>query len=488
MYAPFLLAFFIACAAQQQPPHVEFAAARARATAPAAKPGQLAPAWRDLLTSYWATLSARPADPNSTNCKLDLLAYEFALATQPERAPLPSVFYALSLDSACALPPPPGPPQSDLLLLPWSDAQLAAGCATPPFYVNATGGSDGNTGARDSPFATFARALAATRAGGARAPGAAACIVLREGTHGLGGATQVLTAGDSGLVVTGAAGEGEAWVSGGVQLPPLAWTQYNVQAGANVWVADVPPGVVESMPGLNTGAPLLRMRRAQFPNFDLEVDRQWINSGKNYIDHYIKPPTYDIPTQFYIDLAAQGLKNDSTMEGYNRYGTGSGGPCAVWRGGIRAEVGWSYWCSNNSAGGGAGQDQSYMMNGYLGLPMGMVWNRAAPELPHFSAWKSIPPPEKWGPLWDNLPSFGAFQNPGWFTSHLAITGIDAAANTLNMSADGVYPAGGWQGSRNWWGTKMGTPDNEITSGPWFVENGAFASTPLALAPARKRAP
>ena len=264
------LASFAAAAPQ---PRAEFAAARFRATSPAAPPAPLAPRWRSLLASYWAALDARPAGDPATNCKLDLLAYEFALSTQPDRAPLPAVFYALSLDSACSLPPPPGPPQSPLLLRPWSAAQLAAGCAAPPFFVNASGGSDSNAGTRDAPFATFARALAATRAGGARPPGAAACVVLREGTHGLGGATQVLTAADSGLVVTGAAGEGEAWVSGGVQLPALAWKAFNT-TGANVWVADVPAGLVASMPGLNTGAPLLRMRRAQFPNFDFEVERK----------------------------------------------------------------------------------------------------------------------------------------------------------------------------------------------------------------------
>jgi len=102
--------------------------------------------------------------------------------------------------------------------------------------------------------------------------------------------------------------------------------------------------------------------------------------------------------------------------------------------------------------------------------MGMVWNPTAPELPSFEKWKSIPAPEFWGPQWDNLPSISAFQNPGWFTSTFAITGIDAESRTLNMTADGLYPAGGWQGGRNWWGTKMGTLENNITSGPWFVEN------------------
>ena len=220
--------------------------------------------------------------PYSQNASLDCatrnFTWFFAQSLLPERAPLVSVFDALRLAVDCnqtrpSAPPAPAPPfyaaggGRVLRALPLPAAAAGA------FFVDAERGNDSNSGSEAAPFATVARALAATRAGGARPPGAAACVVLREGTHGLGGATQVLTAADSGLVVTGAAGEGEAWVSGGVQLPALAWKAFNT-TGANVWVADVPAGLVASMPGLNTGAPLLRMRRAQFPNFDFEVERK----------------------------------------------------------------------------------------------------------------------------------------------------------------------------------------------------------------------
>ena len=468
--------FFLATAAHSiRTPREDVLAAVARVQTPASVPSPLARKWTSLLARMHAEVSAFA--PGDAECALDMVAYEFALSLQPERAPHPAVFYALQLER-CGATPPAGPAQGPLLLRPWNASELSTCACT--FFVNASGGSDSGAGSMGAPFASISRAVAATRT--ARAPGTGlACIVLREGTHAVGASTIVLNAADSGLVFTGAAApDGAAWVSGGVKLPALAWSPYNVSGGANIYVADIPQGLIASMPGLNTeevGAstdyPVLRLRRAQFPNFDFEYGRKWINSGKAYIDQWIKPPVYDVPEQFYIDLKAQGLKNDSTMDGYNRFGLGFGGPCAVWRGGIRDEVGWSYWCSNNSAGGGAGQDQSYMLNGYLGLPMGMIWNPTAPQLPHFDNWDSLPPRELWGPLWDNLPSLGAYQNPGWFTSHFAVTGIDASARMLNMTADGVYPAGGWQGGRNWWGTAMGTPHNNLTSGPWFVEN-AFA--------------
>ena len=409
------------------------------------------------------------ASPGDTDCALDLLAYQHALTLQPSRAPLAEVFYALQLQD-CGATPPPGPAEAPVRLTPLTPAQVAAQC-TAVFYV-APSGSDSAAGALGAPFKTILRALAATRA--AR-PTAVACVVLRAGTHYLlegarAGGSIELTAADSGLIFTGFEGE-EAWVSGGVPLTGLAWQPYNTSGGANIYVASIPPGLgVASMPGLQTLQPLTRQRRAQFPNFDLESARRWIDSGRGTIEQWVKPPVYAPPTQYFIDLNALGLKNDSTMQGYNTYGVGSGGPCGLWTGGIRSERGWSYWCSNTSAGGGAGQDQSYMLNGYLGFPMGMVWSPAAPELPSFDRWHSIPPPALWGPQWDNLPSLSAFQNPGWFTSTFAITGLDAGARTLNMTADSLYPAGGWQGGRNWWGTNMGHPDNNITSGPWFVEN------------------
>ena len=434
-----------------------------RASTPGSKTAALSSEWHE----YASRVTAAATATGTVDCALDALAYTFALSIQPERAPLAAVFYALELDKLCGAPPPPGPAQGPLLLTPIKNAALAAACSVAPFFVNATGGSDAANGTRFAPFATITKALTATRV--ARAPGTGtACVVLREGTHSLG-ATQLLTAADSGLIITGAEGDDAAWVSGGVPLNGLSWSAYDTTGSRNVWVADVPAGFVESMPGLNTETPITRYRRAQFPDFDFETARTWIDPAKT-IKEWVKPPVYGVPEQFYIDLEAQGLKNDSTMDPYNRFGLGSGGPCAIWRGGVRDEIGWSYWCSKNAAGGGAYADKAYALNGYLGFPMGMEWDPTATEKPAFDTWASIPPPDKWGPIWDNLPSLSAYQSPGWFTSHFAITGIDAAAGVLNMSADGVYPAGGWQGGRNWWGSNMGFPNNSLSSGSWFVDN------------------
>ena len=235
-------------------------------------------------------------------------------------------------------------------------------------------------------------------------------------------------------------------------------------------LAAVPAGVA-AVPGLQTLSPLRRYSRAQFPNFDLEVDgRRWIDSRQpDVISGYVNPPNYGPVTQFNVTLYP-ALKNDSTMANYNNYCSGTGGPVALWQGGIDGERGWSYWGGNCCDGGGAGQDASYFKRGNLGMPMGMLWNATSPApLPNFAAWV-LPPRADWGERLENLPTFSAYQDPGWFSMNFAITGIDASARSLNFSADGVWPSGGFQGGRNTWGSNMGSDDNRLNSGPWYVEN------------------
>lgn len=140
------------------------------------------------------------------------------------------VFDALQLDSSCGVPrpvpngaiPPPSNP-------------LPTG---PGVYFVSPDGSDTNSGAENSPFATLQRALTATRA----AASGTKAIVLRKGTYYLGSSSIKLTAADSGLLISNYPGE-EAWISGGVPLQ-VNWKSYNVSNGANVWVTDIAPGLL----------------------------------------------------------------------------------------------------------------------------------------------------------------------------------------------------------------------------------------------------
>jgi hypothetical protein len=386
----------------------------------------------------------------------------------PERAPLRDVFDALQLATTCAITPPAAPPSTSFFK-PLSAAEVGAACPAAAFYVDPSAGSDGGAGTRAAPFKTLPRALAATRAGGPRAPGAAACIVLRPGAHFLG-ATVQLGAADSGLIVTALAGDAApAWVSGGVPLPPLAWAAYNTAGASNVWVADVPAGVpVTAMPGLQTlaaGEDPARLWRAMYPNYDMEQFAGEL-PGMREVAAWVKPPLKELPTLVYKDLKAAGLKNDSTMREYNIYAAGKGGVCEHWDR-VNDDM-WSYVCSNSTAGGWEEIERGFAFSGQLGFPMAMLWNKT--NLPaRLSTWTT---PAADAADWSNAPVLTQWHNQGWFQASYAVTGIDGAAGLLNMSADGVWPAGGWQGGRTMENCR---PDNltlaqPLCSGPWYVRN------------------
>ena len=165
-----------------------------------------------------------------------------------------------------------------MFVKPLSAGELAESCSLATFYVSPTG-SDINPGTQANPFATIARGITATR-GVRPAPPArgTACLVLRGGVHYLSETIQ-LGSSDSGLIVSGFAGDAPAWVSGGLALRGLSWAAYNVSGGQNVWSATVPSSLgVRAVPTLNTlnesdltVAPT-RLFRAMYPNYDVE---QW---------------------------------------------------------------------------------------------------------------------------------------------------------------------------------------------------------------------
>lgn len=172
--------------------------------------------------------AAAAADPvrDDLDCKMRALAVEYAAYIQPTRSQ--EVFD----DIAAALNGSPEKAAGCVVTAPRLGAPgasrfgpLAAAPAAGAWFVDAVAGADSNPGTITAPFKTFAAALAASRA----APGPANQIVLRAGTHFFT-ATAVLGPADSGLTVSAYPGE-EAWVSGGVALPPLAWAPFNVSNG-----------------------------------------------------------------------------------------------------------------------------------------------------------------------------------------------------------------------------------------------------------------
>jgi hypothetical protein len=161
-------------------------------------------------------LSTASAAPTSPECAFRRLTYKYALQQTPTRAPLLAVFDGLELASLCGDARPAAPTQKPEGDWPSAFPAPAAAAAARTFYVDPSSkGSDGNAGTLGAPFATVARALAATRK--ARGLGVAAdtaadtasaatgtslkpTILLRAGVHYLT-STLALDARDAGLTV-----------------------------------------------------------------------------------------------------------------------------------------------------------------------------------------------------------------------------------------------------------------------------------------------
>ena len=308
-------------------------------------------------------------------------------------------------------------------------------------HVVAEGGSSSGSGSSAEPLQSLQAAVAAVRQRRSRLAAAAAaparcCIVLHSGTHYLHSTVQLL-AEDSGLVITGAPGEGPTWLSGGEALLGLSpWRPVNVSAGSNIWASSVPASIpVRYMPALNTLEPLARLTDSQFPNYDaetetLEVPGPWGGGGP--VVEWLKPGLFPLPTVFWKDLGS--LKNDSTMDCYNHFSTGRGGACAHWKGQGSED---NYYCGNSSDGGWVEVDANMNSIGLLLLPLGMTYNSSL--LPNLDGWQ-LPPrlaPEEWaqegsGPaltVWQGAPGGGG----EWYNNRFAIISHSPASHFLNLS-------------------------------------------------------
>jgi hypothetical protein len=192
-----------------------------------------------------------PGVPPDFECAWRRLAYRFA-ATLPAAAVSPAVladvFDALQLAGLCnaSLPAPVAPP------LAAENAAVAAAAAAadalaPPtraagstLYVDASGGSDANSGSESAPLRHLAYAVAKAR--GLPPP---ATVVLRGGPPHRLNETLELTSADSGLSIVAYPGE-QPVVSGGYLLNTSSWERAQAAApgpacpGGGAWL--VKPG------------------------------------------------------------------------------------------------------------------------------------------------------------------------------------------------------------------------------------------------------
>ena len=128
------------------------------------------------------------------------------------------------------------------------------------------------------------------------------------------------------------------------------------------------------------------------------------------------------------------MKNDSTMDGYNLFASGSGGVCAyLW--GSEAD---SYWCSNASAGGWAEVDQECAATGQLQIPVGFHVNATTEIGKRMSRWKS--------------PAGGfvhAWHSQSWAMHVFEMEKGEASSSSSGSVSVPFAKGGGRQGGRNW---------------------------------------
>jgi len=305
-------------------------------------------------------------------------------------------------------------------------------------------------------------------------------IVFLPGIHFLS-ETLELDGRDSGLTLTSSA-SGKAWLSGAMEIPDDTVWRWDCSLNLKVRVANL----TNLLQGFKVPkvqslfSPNKRLVRARFPNGDPELDQWGYNSpdrlkysiAADQVLEWHKPPPGVVPNFTFFDLRdntddpLRPIKNDSTMELYNVYASGSGGVCAdVW--GPAAD---SYWCSNASDGGWAEVDREAAVTGRLQIPVGMTYNTTNAIGERLKRWKDD--------------AVGAIVH-AWHSQSWAMHMFEIEAAVEEKGEFHFAPGGGKQGARNWcrcdqcgyagrWcGQHQDPPDNtddRLISGTWMVEN------------------
>lgn len=409
------------------------------------------------------------------DCNMRTLALEYARTIQSWRdaRSFRHIHDALQLTDLCSIPPPLENMQQRTHTTP-AENILPSFCRTNDrcIYVSPAARPGRGMGTLYSPLATVHEALDLSR--GWDKP---LTIVFREGIHPLRQTIQ-LTGLDSGLALRSFPGE-DAWFSGGIIIGVTEWKR--ASPNSNIVVANLTDLLSDNQElTLPKVASLFttsrRFIRARFPNSDPETSQWGYNSpeklkfsipNEKVVTEWHRPPPGVIPTFTFVDVSKYPppgvpLKNDSTMDGYNLYASGSGGVCAdLW--GPNAD---SYWCSNACAGGWAEVDQECAVTGQLQIPIGMDYNRSHEIGQRIDGWNHT----KGAYIY-------AWHSQSWSMHMFEIESSDEGTMSF-------VPGGGRQGGRNWCrcdqctyagpgcGQHRDPPvdDSRLISGTWLVEN------------------
>eukprot|EP01061_Rhynchopus_euleeides_P019318 TRINITY_DN3171_c2_g1_i1.p1 TRINITY_DN3171_c2_g1~~TRINITY_DN3171_c2_g1_i1.p1 ORF type:complete len:815 (+),score=298.15 TRINITY_DN3171_c2_g1_i1:44-2446(+) len=363
--------------------------------------------------------------PESFNCKMRALAYEYGKKTLPKYGQFEALYYALGLNDDCTdyVTPPKFQP-TDLTPPP----PVYTSLDSVQLFVDYEKGSDSNSGSINSPLKTIQVAVD-------KVANVQATVNLRAGTHYLTDAVHITEA-NANLTIQNYNGE-LAVVSGAKKLG-LSWQEYKVSETQNMYVSDVSD--VTDMPGFQMNG--VRATRARYPNGNVELPERSEEAGDPNGVQMIRggDATWTPP-----DLTKQGqqtyVTNDNpeqmrnfTDYGFQKYMVGIGGPCEIYDPPV------AYWCAEHPTGGGAfafrvprgvSPKSSVIAPAGGGPDAGLHLPYTNPEQAIFNVWR----PARWANWMFEL--------------------ADYNASTNNFT----FGKGGFQGARG-----------ENTGGDWFVEN------------------
>jgi len=294
-------------------------------------------------------------------------------------------------------------------------------------------------------------------------------IELSAGIHFLN-ETLSLDHRDSGLTIRGSE-TAPTWLSSGKRIEIAPENFYDQGNGLHLLHTVLPENVLQ-VPSLFGENPHVRFQRARWPNGDTERD-QWgyaspsaskVSIKAEHVKEWTKPVATKPPDFISVDLRQKSnpsgfRKNDSTMDQYNQYTSGTGNVCdSVWD----TSYGSSYWCGNLSAGGWAEVDLNFAKKGTVGLPVGLEYYRNSSVGERIASWRD--------PVHAIV---HAWHGQSWFTNMFEVRAHDRETQKLE------FGRGGSQGGRSWcrcdqcgyagrWCRKAN--DTRLISGSWYVEN------------------
>ena len=276
--------------------------------------------------------------PESFNCKMRALAYEYGKKSLPVYGQFESLYYALGLNKDCTdYIKPPTFNATDLRPVPPMYTTKDA----DQIFVDYTHGSDSNSGDITHPLRTINAAVKL-------AEGRVATVNLRAGTHYLTETVQI-TPDNNGLTIQNYNGE-LVEVSGGKRFD-VDWKPYKVSDTENMYVSDVTG--ITSMPGFQMDG--VRATRARFPNGNVELPERSEESGnpegvqmiKGASGKWTAPDLSQQGKQQYVTNTNPEQMRNFTTYGFQEYMVGIGGPCDIYDPPV------AYWCASGTKGGGA---------------------------------------------------------------------------------------------------------------------------------------